>query len=200
MKTIFRAVFELAKPYLDTRQNEVHTEISLQYALRLLETEGGDADVVIPAIILHDVGWARIPEELHLKAFGPKATASPLNRVHEEEGVTIAREILERVSYDTAKSTEILDIIDGHDSRRTAISLNDQIVKDADKLWRYSSVGFHTDLHRFKETPQAAIKRITSNIDRWFFTTSAKEIAKNEVQHRLKEQGINERAWMTGSR
>ena len=33
---------------------------------------------------------------------------------------------------------EILRIIGGHDSRKEPISLNDKVVKDADKLSRYS--------------------------------------------------------------
>jgi HD superfamily phosphodiesterase len=193
MKTIFKNVFELAKPYLSTRKDDVHIEISIQYAFKLLENEDGNEDVVIPAVILHDVGWARIPEELQLKAFGPKATSPQLNKVHEEEGVKIARAILQRVEYDNDKIKEILGIIDGHDSRRNAVSLNDKIVKDADKLWRYSKKGFQVDVKRFKETPKEGIKRIASNVDTWFFTNSAKELARNEVKKRLKESGINER-------
>ena len=34
---------------------------------------------------------------------------------------------------------EVVAIIDGHDSRRHALSRNDELVKDADKLWRYRS-------------------------------------------------------------
>ena len=32
-----------------------HTRISLDFALRLIHKEGGDRDLIIPAIILHDV-------------------------------------------------------------------------------------------------------------------------------------------------
>ena len=62
-----------------------------------------------------------MPEELQLKAFGPK-TDKELNRVHETEGVKMAREILEKIGYDQGKMGEILAIIDGHDSRLEAIS------------------------------------------------------------------------------
>ena len=182
MKTMSKNILELAKPYLNTRKNDVHTEISIQYAFKLLEKEDGNVEVVIPAIILHDVGWIKIPEELQLNAFGPTATSPQLNRVHEEEGVKIAREILQRVKYDKDTIQVILDIIDGHDSRKTAVSLNDKIVKDADKLWRYSKKkGFQIDVTRFKETPQEGIQRIASNIDRWFFTSTAKEIARRKA-------------------
>ena len=41
-------------PFLNTRHNDVHTEISTSLAFQILEQEGGDEDIVIPAIILHD--------------------------------------------------------------------------------------------------------------------------------------------------
>ena len=85
MKTIFQKIWQLAEPYLNTRKNNIHTKISTEFAYRLLEKEGGDQDIVIPAIILHDVGWKRVPENLQLKAFGPKATSPvpiPTHSVH----------------------------------------------------------------------------------------------------------------------
>ena len=139
MKPVFEKIQQLSTPYLDVRHNDVHTAMSILLAFRLLEQEGGDDDIVIPAIILHDTGWKRVPAELHLKAFGPKASEPQLNRRHEVEGVKIAQKILQKLNYDGLKIIKILEIIDGHDSRTTSVSLNDMIVKDADKLWRYTS-------------------------------------------------------------
>ena len=122
MNPLFEKIQLLSKPYLDTRHNDVHTAISTSLAFQLLEKEGGDEDIVIPAIILHDTGWKRVPSELHLKAFGPKATAPELNRLHEVEGVKIAREILQKVKYNARQTEKILKIIEGHDSRRTRLT------------------------------------------------------------------------------
>jgi HD superfamily phosphohydrolase YqeK len=187
MKESHKEIRRLAEPYLDTRKNDTHTDISTGFAFKLLEREGGDEDTVIPSIILHDVGWKRVPEELHLKVFGPKAESPELNRIHEVEGVKIAREILEKVNYDKDKIEEILRIIDGHDSREEAISLNDRIVKDADKLWRYSKEGFYIDIERFGEILKEGIDRLTPTLDKWFFTNSAEEIAREEIKNRLAE-------------
>ena len=71
---IYKRIWELAQPYLDTRKNDTHTAIATAFAFRLLEMEGGDEDIVIPAILLHDVGWKKVPEDVQLKAFGPHAT------------------------------------------------------------------------------------------------------------------------------
>jgi HD superfamily phosphodiesterase len=188
MKSVFDKIRQLSKPFLNTRHNDVHTEISTSLALQLLEQEGGDEDIVIPAILLHDTGWKRVPSELHLKAFGPKANEPRLNRLHEVEGVKIAQEILQKLKYDALKTDKILEIIDGHDSRTKAVSLNDMIVKDADKLWRYTSSGFYIDIERFGESHKEGLSRLRSNLAGWFFTVTAKKMAADKLCSRAKEK------------
>lgn len=188
-RPVFEQIYQLTRPYLNTRRNDVHVDISLQFAHKLLKAEGGQESIVIPAIILHDVGWKKVPEALHLKAFGPKATSPELNRTHEEEGVKIAGAILSNVQYDKEEISEILKIIDGHDSRKKAISLNDQIVKDADKLFRYTQKGFEIDNRRFEETAAEGLNRLRKYINHWFFTQTAYRIAKDELKKREKEAG-----------
>ena len=156
-----------------------------------MDREGGDEDIVIPAIILHDTGWKRVPADLHLKAFGPNTSRPALNRLHEVEGVKIAEEILQQVKYDSLKIKKILEIIDGHDSRPESGSLNDMIVKDADKLWRYSQSGFYIDIERFGESHAEGMDRLRSNITGWFFTASAKEIATEKLSRREGEETLN---------
>jgi HD superfamily phosphodiesterase len=193
MKARIREILELAEPFLNTRKNDIHTRISINLAFQLARIENGDLDIVFPAIILHDVGWKKVPEELQLNAFGPNASSPELNRTHELEGVKIAKEILSKVSYDPYKTSEIIEIIDGHDSRKTAISLNDSIVKDADKLWRYSKEGFFIDTKRFGETPEEGLGRLRTNLDTWFFTNSARALAEKELTQREKELKEEER-------
>ena len=60
-KSIFKQIYQLAQPYLNTRHNDIHTEMSMQLAYQLLSAEGGQESIVIPAIILHDVGWQKVP-------------------------------------------------------------------------------------------------------------------------------------------
>ena len=190
MKSEFETIWQLAKPFLDTRHNEVHSQISTQLAFELLRREGGDDAIVIPAIMLHDVGWKAVPPELHLKAFGPGAPRPELNRAHEVAGVKTARSILETVRYPPAQTEQILEIIDGHDSRQTAVSISDMIVKDADKLWRYTRSGFHIDVERFGETFQEALIRLDKNLEAWFFTKTAIEIAREKLKRRMDAVGI----------
>ena len=185
MKALFEEIWQLALPYLNTRKNDIHTKFATDFAFRLLQKESGDEDIVIPTILLHDVGWKKVPEDLQLKAFGPKANMPELNRVHEIEGVKIAGGILNKVQYDNEKTEEILVIIEGHDSRKEPFSLNDKLVKDADKLWRYSKEAFRINRQRYEHTFDQYMERLRSNLDNWFLTDSAKGIAKEEMQDRF---------------
>jgi HD superfamily phosphodiesterase len=191
-ETIFEEIWQVAKSYLDMRKNDIHTEICINLAFKLIEREGGDKDIVIPAIILHDVGWKEVPEGLHLKAFGPNAVSRELTKIHEARGVKIAKRILQMVHYDEEKIEEILEIINGHDTRRGAISLNDKIVKDADKLWRYTKEGFQIDQTRFQKNYNEILGRLHSGLDTWFFTDSAKRIAMEELDSRINESKTNQ--------
>jgi hypothetical protein len=181
---LFGRLWRGARPYLDTRQNEIHTRISLGLALHLLEHEEGEAPLVLAAVILHDVGWKRVPEALQLKAFGPQASDPALNRVHELAGVEIAGGLLAEAWPDCPHREEILAIIAGHDSRPGPISGNDGLVKDADKLWRYTAEGFAIDIERFDETPAAGLARLRGNLPRWFLTATGRRTARRLLRQR----------------
>ncbi|MCF8130419.1 MAG: HD domain-containing protein, partial [Deltaproteobacteria bacterium] len=153
----------------------------------LLAREGGDEDIVMPAIILHDTGWKKVPEDIQSKAFGPKATLPEWNRVHEVEGARIAGDILRKVNYPEDKILEIQEIIKRHDSRKDALSLNDSIVKDSDKLWRYSKIAVQINEKRFRLTADESIERLRRNLEPWFLTRSGKRMAKEAIERRVKE-------------
>jgi HD superfamily phosphohydrolase YqeK len=177
-KGIYREIEAQAKPYLDTRCNEIHVSVCYAMAERLLSLyPEADPEVVLPAILLHDVGWKMVPEEKQLTAFGPRANDTETRRVHEIEGVAIARRILASLDYERGKTEEILSIIEGHDSREEALSLNDAIVKDADKLWRFSQVGLETDLKRFDVDRAGYVRWLKKRVRGWLFTAAARELA-----------------------
>lgn len=134
-----------ARPWLDVRSNDVHTLISYRLGQALLRLDPeADAAVVLPAIVLHDVGWKMFPPEKLAAAVGPNARYPELQRDHEIEGVRIARDILSALAIPGLATEAILAIIDGHDTRKAAISREDAIMKDADKLWRFTPHGVST--------------------------------------------------------
>ena len=64
-----------------------------------------------------------------------------LVRDHEIFGVEIARDILERHRPAGVDIAAVLAIIDGHDTTNDARSVNDAVMKDADKGWRCTPHG-----------------------------------------------------------
>jgi len=187
MRPIYQRIYEHARPFLRTRNNLVHTKISLRYAFRLLIEEKGDEAVVIPAILLHDVGWKVIPENLQITAFGPNLSNPELTKIHEVEGAKIAREILKALRYPPGKVKEICRIIGGHDTRQRPVSRNDRIVKDSDKLWRYSRKGLAVDLDRFHIARRSRLDFLEEHIEKWLFLPAARQLAREELAQRKKE-------------
>jgi len=182
MDTIYDRIYKKAEPYLNTRQNDVHVQIAYDFAQRLLtHYPEADEDIVLPAILLHDVGWKMVPEEKQLSAFGPKGKDKKTQRIHEIEGVRIAREILISLRYDEEKIREILTIIDGHDTRLKGLSLNDKLVKDADKLCRFTPTGVNIDHTRFGIPRDSYLDWIAPMIDDWLFTPEAKDMARKAL-------------------
>ncbi|MGB6066428.1 MAG: HD domain-containing protein [Desulfomonilaceae bacterium] len=188
MDESFLKIFDLARPFLDTRENEEHTKIAYNFAARLLDEESGDPDVVFPAVILHDVGWKSIPEQLQITAYGPGNKDRDLNRVHEREGARIAGEILEKVNYPRHLIVEIVAIVLGHDSRQESLSINDAIVKDSDKLWRYSEHGISVLMERFEMSFPQYLDRLRNNLENWLLTPAGKRMAREQLQ--IRERGL----------
>ncbi len=184
-----RKIYEKAKHLLEPRKNKIHTRISYHFALKLLQNEEGNVDIVIPAVLLHDTGYSAIPETELINVFGPDIKKPELQRIHETEGARMAGEILRSMNYPDEQIDKIQVIIDGHDSRSSALNQDDKIVKDADKLFRYSPEGFMIDSKRFNKATDDWIDYLTRHIKQWFFTDTAKQLALLEI--RIKKERAN---------
>ncbi|MCM8796215.1 MAG: HD domain-containing protein, partial [Candidatus Omnitrophica bacterium] len=101
-----------------------HARKVMDYAERLLQQEGGDWQIVIPASILHDVG-IKVAEEKY---------GSPLNYYQDKEGTEVARKILLQVGLRKEDIEEICEIIAHHHSAGRINTLNFKILYDADCL------------------------------------------------------------------
>ncbi len=142
MRSQDQAIWEVAKKHLNVRNNDEHTLFSYLLAQKLLENyPEANPDIVLPAILLHDTGWSKIPKDKILHAFGPNNKYPELTRQHELESVAIAEKELPKLGFDNQQIEKIFSLIDGHDTTKNARSLEDSIHKDADKLWRYTPHG-----------------------------------------------------------
>lgn len=193
MKDIYKKIWELALPFQDKRDDAGHAEISLKYALKLVDLENGDEDIVIPAIILHDVGWSQLPEERRLAIFDPRAREEERREVvyeHQIESIKLAAKILRKVNYPPELTDEILDIISQHDTRKGFISKNEGLVRDADKLWRTSKEGFIVSEARAKKREAQRFIQIEEGLNKenYFHSETAKEMALADLKYWEKQK------------
>jgi hypothetical protein len=179
-------IYRLAEPYLKVRGNDIHTQSALRFAFSLLKREMGNRAIVIPGVILHDVGWSKVPKDVTIKALGPRGDHY-LTKIHEIEGMRISLIILRDIGYDSSLIPEILYIISGHDTRTYAESINEKIVRDADKLSRYTKELFWFFVEYLIITPYELYSYLEANLDKWFFLDISKEIARKELRRIRRE-------------
>jgi hypothetical protein len=180
----YDAIWERAEPYWQTRSNEIHVPESYALARELLDAHPqADPDVVLPAILLHDIGYMVVPTEDHLKGLAGayRGWEADITRRHEVQGAALAGEILADVGWDPARIPVIQDIVDGHDSRPEAVSLDDALVKDADKLWRYTESAVRICHVWMKLSTDGFMDWVGGEIDTWLFTDAARAIARREL-------------------
>lgn len=173
------AVWERAVAHLDVRDNDGHTIYAYGLAAALCDLHPeADRGVVLPAILLHDTGWSMVPPVEVLEAIRPGGGRPDLVLLHEREGAKIARRVLRELAHEPSRVADVVRIIDGHDSRRDALSLNDALVKDADKLWRLTPHGVDTVMDWFGLTRHQAHLLIGSRVHEHLLTDAARTMAR----------------------
>lgn len=176
-------VWRASEPYMRARKNDVHhTPISFAFARKLLEIyPDADEDVVSLAIILHDVGLRSIDmAEFMEKGFGPNMMQSDVRVLHENEGVRLSRKVLETTGWPESVIVAVAEIIDGHDTCPQARSLNDRLVRDADKLWRFTVTGVSVVCDWFKMNPHQYGARLEQEVA-LLETEAAQQMAAEEL-------------------
>lgn len=170
-------------PETRARSNDIHLPISLAYAERLCTGyPEADALVVRVAILLHDTGWGRVDEDRILsEGFSGDWRKADIRYEHERQGCLIAEEVLPELGYPQEFVTRVTAIIDGHDTRAEPKSLEDALVRDADRLWRFDHTGIALAHGWFKLTPAAYMDRLEAEIIPELQTTAARQMAEADL-------------------
>jgi HD superfamily phosphodiesterase len=172
------AIWEQARQHLRVRNNDTHTLYAYGLARALVaRVAGAEESVVLPAILLHDTGWSTVPEELILEAIAPGGGRPDLVRQHEVEGARIATEVLGSLGHSPEVIERVVAIIDGHDSRLEALSIDDACVKDADKLWRVTPHGIEIVCGWFGLTRDESLRITSARVQSSLFTDEARAMA-----------------------
>lgn len=170
-------------PESRARSNDVHLPISLAYAERLCRAHPeADSLVVRVAILLHDTGWGRVDESRIIsEGFGGDWRKAAIRFEHEKQGCIIAREVLPPLGYTDQLIDEVCAIIDGHDTRAEALSLEDALVRDADRLWRFDHAGIALAAGWFGMDPATYCDRLAVEIVPELLTEAAVTMAREAL-------------------
>ncbi|MEN9715326.1 MAG: hypothetical protein RJA35_793 [Actinomycetota bacterium] len=176
-------VWRAVEQPLRSRGNDIHTPLSFAFAEFLLDAHPeADALVVRLAILLHDTGWSRCDEsKIFTEGFQGEWRKSDIRILHEKEGCNIAREVLPGLGYSDAVIKKVTDIIDGHDTRMESYSIEDSLVRDADRLWRFTPTGIALASGWFGKTPSQYRVQLENGTYPELITDTARAIASAEL-------------------
>ena len=189
-----KEIWDLAKPVLAKCRwwDLLHTRMSIGFMHQIMSEEGKEnfEEVLIPAIMLHDIGWSTIGEEKNVSW-----NEENLRVKHMKAGVVIARQILERVNYDPKLTEKIVHLVSIHDNEYLGIgysSLGEKFVRDADACFDLTQLSFWKDYHvkcvikGEKMTPKKFLDRkVVESSKR--YTKTAQKITDQQIVDRRNE-------------
>lgn len=173
--------WNLALPYLKAGKKKDfvrHTKCVIRAMKMLIEKEGGDADILMPAAILHDTGWSKVPATLQKSI--DKAEAKKAMQMHLDCGAKIAERILTKLNYGKDKIKRIAGIVFAHKFQDPK-DHEKQMMVDADTLTDVFYEQFYSDCKDYKLTPEALFNIRKNNN---YYTETARKIFANELEAR----------------
>lgn len=189
MKNIYSKIWQLARPYYERGRpmDIAHIEWMMAEAESVCKKESIDDTLLLPLVILHDVGYANVPKDNPFNL--------DLRKTHMAEGEKIAKTILEEMKYPLDKSEKIAHYVSIHDSWAFGNhkAYNEDIVlgvfNDLDFIWMAAPQGFPSLMKILNKNKAEMIEYIEKSekiINRPFATKTTKELYERYIQE-LKE-------------
>ena len=149
----------------------------------LLKYEEGDADILIPASMLHDIGWSEVSTTLQFASDERSEHEALLQ--HIQKAPAIIRKLLSELHYQEQDIERIIEIVQAHKFTSPKASEKEKrLLIDADTLSDTYKESFYADAKAYEQTPLELWKFRSKNV---FYFNTAKQIFKKELQERLKE-------------
>ncbi len=184
MREINERVWKLALPYLKQGKSKdfaAHTKGVVKSMKFLLEHEKGDGDILIPAAILHDVGWSRVP--LKLQKSGSRQDRTNALKLHIKYAPPIIEKILKEAGYDRNRIKKVIMIVASHKFHNPR-SLDKRLLIDADAMSDALKEQFYSDAKSFGKTPLENYEFRKRNR---FYTRAAESFFRKELEKRKTE-------------
>lgn len=180
----YKKIWELAMPYLQQgtmKDFVVHTNNVVKAMELLISGEGGEENILIPAAILHDVGFSKVAKDLQTNAeMSKKREAQRQHLVFAKE---IIEEILNRIGYNRRDITKVIDIVSAHKFSDPK-ELDKRMLIDADNLSDTFKDQFVADAKSYGCSFKQLYKYRTENK---YYTQTAQKIADENMKQRHKE-------------
>jgi len=187
----YQKIWKLTEPVLKKgRKNDVvHCKQTAELVFNYVnKNKKGDADVLIPVAMMHDIGHAAILPQ-HMKYVTGPEKLSGGKLVHMLAGTKIADKILRNVKYPANKREEIIDIISMHDFdqikgvdvNKTYNTLNKKLFHDLDGLDRFSKKRFKFVMELYHCGPAKAVSLLMKGTR--FFLPEIEEEAKKMLSN-----------------
>ncbi|HJX79324.1 HD domain-containing protein [Glutamicibacter sp.] len=170
-------------PETRARGNDIHLPISLSFARRLCDAyPEADRTLVLVATLLHDTGWAHVDKDKIISdGFRGDWRKADIRYEHEREGCVVARRVLPPLGFAEEFIEAVCLIIDGHDTRLVAYSLEDALMRDADRLWRFDHAGIALASGWFDQDPARYTDRLETEIIPELITQAAVDMATADL-------------------
>ncbi|MFH1564888.1 MAG: HD domain-containing protein [bacterium] len=193
MKETYKKMWKLAKPhYQKGRPMDIdHIEWMMKDALLVCKKEKIDDSLLLPLVILHDVGYSKTPKGNPFRL--------DLKKTHMKAGAEIAKEILQKLDYPDDKIEKIFYYVSVHDKW---IFGEDDLFKkdiilgvfnDLDFMWMATPKGFPALMKILKKNPGEMIEYLEKNEKikrRPFLSRTTKKLYDNYLKDRRREQKI----------
>ena len=159
MKEIYKKILEKALPlYEKGREGDVeHIKWLSEVITKYVDESEVDYDILIPVVLLHDVGYSKVPK-------GSNPFDLDIRKFHSEEGAKIAEEILTELNYPKDKINEIKRLILKHDNWAFGDDFADEpvlrIFNNFDFMWMASEKGFDIVRKFMKKEPKEFYEQI----------------------------------------
>ena len=184
MKEIYEQIWDLAMPYLREgvmKDFVLHTQGVVKAMELILQDEEGNEDILIPAAILHDIGWSKVPADLQ-KSKDDTDRKKALE-LHLEYASPIIEEVLTKVNYDQDQIQRVIEIVKAHKFQDPS-EFEKQLLIDADAVADVFKEQFDSDVKSYETTPAKLYEFRKQNK---FYTATARKIFNRELEERRRE-------------
>jgi HD superfamily phosphodiesterase len=159
----------------------LHTKYVVKAMEKLVVKEGGESDILIPAAILHDVGWSEVSEKLQLAADQKGSLKAQVE--HIEKVPMLIRKILGGLNYSEENIGDIVRVVKAHRFVKPT-KLDEKLLIDADTLSDTYKEVFYSNIESYNTTPEAHLDFRSKNT---FYTKTARKIFEKQLMNRLEE-------------